>query len=405
MQLPLLLLFFISLTIGLKDDKLKKDDCGCQWEGAHLSKANMNFAVSLFKFLFSKTTQSPPNLFLSPLSIYTSLAMLGLGARSLTRQQILSAMCINTAQGDKTLKDDFKNFLKKLRTKEGNVELKFSNWLFLEESNQPETQYQQDVASYYNASVQSVSFAEPQKAGRKINEQVSGRTDGKIEDLVDNLDDQTVMVMLDYVTFNANWESPFVLQENEHGHFKVNQTKMVQVQMMHRVGQYKTYKDHLRHCIIIEVPYTDQLALLLIVPKYGHIDEVQHGISVQLIHWYLIKMRTSLLDLYIPKISLEQQVNMQDALLKMGIQEAFSDTAELYGISKQLGLKVSSIYQKNLIRIAENGTESSGAEVIQGITHPLALELKVDRPFFAFVYSKRMKTILLMGRVMDPSQD
>ncbi|KAG8544629.1 hypothetical protein GDO81_022153 [Engystomops pustulosus] len=163
----------------------------------------MNFAVSLFKFLFSKTTQSPPNLFLSPLSIYTSLAMLGLGARSLTRQQILSAMCINTAQGDKTLKDDFKNFLKKLRTKEGNVELKFSNWLFLEESNQPETQYQQDVASYYNASVQSVSFAEPQKAGRKINEQVSGRTDGKIEDLVDNLDDQTVMVILDYVTFNG----------------------------------------------------------------------------------------------------------------------------------------------------------------------------------------------------------
>lgn len=396
---PLLLLFSVSITIACKPEK---DQCG-QWGGADLPKANTHFAISLYKWMSSKTARSPSNIFLSPFSIYTTLAMLGLGARSSTRQQIMEAMCLDATQANKTLKEDYQNFLAKCRIEKGDVAFRSYNWLFLDKSVPLLPQYQKDVTGYYNASIQSIDFSQPQTAEQRINEQVSGRTHGKIEDLVSNLDGRTVMVLLDYASFNAKWERPFTSQETQCVHFRLNQEKTAQVQMMHRVDHFKTYKDC--DCFVIEVPYTKELILLLIVPNEGQMAAVQQKLSVPLIEGYLSKTRTSLLDLHIPKISLEQKVNVQYALLNMGILQAFSETAELSRISGKPGLKVSRIYHKTLINIAENGTESSGAEVIQGIRLPKAFELKVDRPFLAFVYSKQMKTILLLGSVSDPSQN
>lgn len=391
-----LLLISISITIA------STEPCG-QWGGADLPKANMHFAISLYKLMSSKTARSPPNIFISPFSIYTTLAMLGLGARSSTRQQIMEAMCLNATQANKTLREDYQNFLTKLRIEKGDVAFRFYNWLFLDKLLPVQPQYQKDVTSYYNATIQSTDFSQPQTAEQKINEQVSGRAHGKIEDLVSNLDSRTVMVLLDYASFNAKWERPFTSQETQRGYFKVNERKTVPVQMMHRVDQFKTYRD--RECVVIEIPYIRDLHLLLIVPNEGQMANVQQKLSVQLLEHYLSKTKTSLLHLHIPKISLEQTFNVQYALLNMGILQAFSQSAELSRISEKPGLKVSRIYHKVLINIAENGTDSSGAEVIQGISLPKPFEMKVDRPFLAFVYSSVMKTILLLGSVSDLSEN
>ncbi|XP_056400878.1 serine protease inhibitor A6-like [Hyla sarda] len=394
---PLLLVFSISMTIAGTEAKPKEDHPGGQWEGDDLSEASMSFAISVYKLVSSKTARSPPNVFISPISIYTTLAMLGLGARSSTRQQILGAMCLNDTQGSRILKEDYKSFLAKLRTENGDAEFTISNWFFPDDSIKVLPQYKQDVANYYKSSVQGIDFTDPQNAEQKINEQVSGRTDGKIEDLVSDLDGQTKMVLLDYASFNAKWQNPFTKGTRQ----ELSKSHSVAVPMMHRVGQYRTYKD--RGLVFVEVPYTDQLVLLIIMPNDGKLNEVEQNLSAQRVQCYLSKAKTSLLDLYIPQISLEQQINVQYALLTMGVIQVFSDTADLSRISPEPGLKVSRIYHKTLVKIAGNATESSGAEVIQTITLPKALELRIDRPFLALVYNKEVKTVLLIGRVMDLS--
>ncbi|XP_073494416.1 alpha-1-antiproteinase F-like [Phyllobates terribilis] len=395
MQLLLLLLFSVPMSISSQHGRQAEDDS--------LSKASMQFAITVFKLVSSKTAKAPANIFICPPSIYTSTALLALGARSSTRQQILDAMFLNSTQTDKTLKDDFKNFLAKIRLEKEGAEFRLSNWLFLDNSKTPQIQYQQDLAKYYNATVQSVDFKDPEKAAQSINEQVSCRTDGKIEDLVGDLDRRTVMVLLDYASFEAKWENPFSFQGTKRRSFQVNQIKSPQVPMMHRVGQYRTFKDKALGCVMVEVPYNEHLVLLLIMPNKGYFDLLQVKLSPKLLEYYISEARTSLLDLYIPEITIEQQINVRFALLHMGITQAFSDTADFSRISEKPGLKVSTMYQRTLIKIAENGTESSGAHVIQGITLPKDFELTFDRPFFALIYCKRMKTVLLLGRVMDPS--
>ncbi|XP_044127819.1 alpha-1-antiproteinase-like [Bufo gargarizans] len=307
MRLPLLVLFSVSTTVTFKNDKQKKDDCGGQWDGSNLPKASMHFVVSLYKLVSSKTANAPPNFFLSPFSIYTTLAMLGLGARSSTQQQILDAMCLNASQADKILKDDFKNFLEKSRTKQGEVEFRFSNWLFLDKSFSLDTQYHQDLVNYYRTYIYVINFKDPLKAERIINEKISGHSDGKIEDLVSNVNRWTLMFLIDYVNFNAKWETPFTFQGTKRGLFKVNKLKTIEVKMMHQVGQFKTFKDHAHDCVVVQVPYTDQLVLLLIVPNNGDLDEVENQLSIRLIERYLNKAKTSLLDLYIPKVFVQKK--------------------------------------------------------------------------------------------------
>ncbi|XP_073434183.1 serine protease inhibitor A6-like [Dendrobates tinctorius] len=395
MQLLRLLLFSVSMTIASQHGRQTGDDS--------LSKASMQFAISLFKFVSSKTAKSPANIFICPPSIYTSTALLALGARSSTRQQILDAMFLNSTQTNKTLKDDFKDFLTKIRLEKEGAQFRLSNWFFLDNSRKPQIQYQQDLAEYYNATIQSVDFKDPEKAAQNINEQVSCRTDGKIEDLVHDLDTQTAMVLLDYASFEAKWENPFY-QVTKQRSFQVNKIKSPTVPMIHRVGQYRTFKDKALGCVMVEVPYNEHLVLLLIMPNKGYFDLLQVKLSPKLIEYYISEARTSLLDLYIPEIMIEHQINVQDALLHMGVTQAFSDNADFSRISEEPGLKVSTMYQRILIKIAENGTDSSGAQVIQGITLPKDFELTFDRSFLALIYCKHMKTVLILGRVMDPSQ-
>ncbi|XP_056402780.1 serine protease inhibitor A6-like [Hyla sarda] len=399
---PLLLLLSVSMTIASPHDHLKEDYCNGQGEGDNLPEASMQFAITLYKVVSAMPVRPPLNVLISPISTYTTLAMLALGARSSTRQQILRAMCLSDSQANKILKEDYKNFLAELTTEEGNAEFGISNWFFLEKSIKPSSKYKQDMARYYNVSLQGIDFTDPENAQQEINEEVNGQTDGKMEDLINDLDDQTKMVLLDYARFNAKWNSPFTSQGLRRAPFIVNQMNTINVEMMHRVGQYRTFKDDTT--IMVEVPYTDQIVLLIIVPKNVSLYEVERKLSAQLIDSYMSEARTSLLDLYIPKISLEEQINVHYGLLRMGVTDVFSDSADLTGISKHPRLKASILYHKTQVKIAENATESSGAEVTRGVTLPKALELRIDRPFFALVYNKQVKTVLLLGRIMDPTQ-
>ncbi|XP_069806548.1 serine protease inhibitor A6-like [Dendropsophus ebraccatus] len=398
---PLLLLFLVSMTIASKESKLKEDHSGGPWKGDSLSESSMRFAISLYKLVSSKTAQAPPNFFMSPISIYTNLAMMALGARSLTREQILEAMCLSDSQSTKVLKENFRTFLANLRTQEEKAEFVISNWFFPETSITVLPKYKQDVANYYNASIQSIDYKDPKKAEEEINELVSGQTDGKMEDVVSGLDDQTQMVVLDYASFTAKWDSPFSRRDTRRGHFKVNQQKTAEVPMMHRLGQYRICQDH--DFLFVEIPFTKQIALLLLMPRNDVLTEAEHKISARLIRYYIAKAKTSMLDLYIPTISLEQEVNVEFGLLHMGITQVFSHTADFSRISNDTVLRVSRIYHKTLVKIDEDRTESSGAEGVQAVTLCKDSAVHIDQPFFALVYNKEVDTVLLIGRVMDPS--
>lgn len=406
MKILLLLQLFISLILAtgpLEQNRGQNNDVFAAFQRSEISEAHMDFAVNMYKLVSSSLIKAPSNLFFSPVSVYTTLSMLALGARSTTRLEILQGMGLNDTKTNIHLHEDYRKFLQVVSQKTKDVKFKLGNEIFINKLENILPEYQQNVTYYYNASIQTISFSDPQNAEKTINKFVSDRTDNKIQNLVGNLDPKTLMVLLDHMVFQAKWESEFDPHNTEERSFTVNENTSVLVPMMYRRGLYKTYKDKELECDMVEVPYAGKVSLLIIVPQLGDLRMVEKNLTRQRIKQYFSSKKTSLLDLYIPKVSFNTPVNVQFGLLSMGMARIFSsDNAEFSRISKKSRIRVSKILHQSFMSIEERGTEVRSATSAQ-LNYVLpSPEFKVDRPFLMLVYHKPTETILGMGRFKEP---
>jgi serpin B len=88
------------------------------------------------------------------------------------------------------------------------------------------------------------------------------------------------------------------------------------------------------------------------------------------------------------------------------MQIAFTDNADLSGMTGTKGLYISDVVHKAFVSVDEEGTEAAAASaVIIGVTSmPLeTITLSIDRPFIFLIRDIPTGTILFVGRVMDPS--
>ncbi|XP_077322807.1 serine protease inhibitor A6-like [Lithobates pipiens] len=409
MKTLLLLQLFISLILAanpFKQNQGQNYDAFAAYQQSEISEAHMDFAVKIYKFVSSSIINAPSNLFFSPFSVYTTLSMLALGARSTTRLEILQGMGLNATKTNTELHEDYRKFLQVVNQQTEDVKFKLGNEIFINELANILPEYQQNVTYYYNASIQTLSFSDPQNAEKTINRFVSDRTGLKIQNLVGNLDPKTLMVLLDHMVFQAKWKSEFDPQHTEERSFTVNESTSVLVPMMHRRGLYKTYKDNELKCDVVEVPYAGKVSLLIIVPQLGDLRMVEKKLTPRRIKHYFSSKKNSLLDLYIPKVSFNTPVNVQFGLLTMGIASIFSsDNADFSKISKKARIRVSKILHQSFMSIEERGTTVRSATAAQ-LNYVLpSPEFKADRPFLMLVYHKPTKTILGMGRLKEPSSN
>nr|DBA14439.1 TPA: hypothetical protein GDO54_005411 [Pyxicephalus adspersus] len=365
----------------------------------------MNFALRLYKFMSSQAAKATPNLFFSPISIHATLSTLALGARSTTRREILQGMGLNDNKTDKELHECNRKLLQKIFKQTKDVNFNIGNEIFIEKSAIFFPQYQDNVTYYYNTSIQSISFSDTRNAIKTINTHVSKKTDNKIQKIVEKLDSKTMMVPLDYSVFQAKWESQFDIEDTEERNFTVNENKTVSVPTMRRQGLYRTFKDKEMKSYVVEVPYTCSTVLLIIVPELGNLHSFGTKLTPEMIKEYLSSLKNSMLDLYIPRVSFNNSVNVQFATLSMDMRSMFSgDNANFSKISKKPRLRVSKMCHQTYANFTEEGREMNAAAVSQSnyvFSNP---KFKVNRPFLMLVYNKNMEIILWMGRVIDPSK-
>ncbi|XP_073466438.1 serine protease inhibitor A6-like [Aquarana catesbeiana] len=409
MKILLLLQLFISLVLAAhtsKQDRAHNTNHLSKSEESDVSECQMNFAVRIFQQHFKGFGPIPPsNLVLSPISIYTTLSMLALGARGTTRDEIFLTLGLDETTKDKVLNQGNRKILQALSQKTKDVKFKLGNEIFTDQSVSISEEYQEDVAHYYNASFHSISFSDPQNAAKIINKIVSDRTDHKIKNVVQNLDSKTLMVLLDYAVFRGKWYTEFDKKLTEKGTFNVNQEKKVVVTMLKRPGLYKAYRDHKTGTFIVKVPYAGDLSLLLFIPQLGGLRHFRNSLNAPMIKKYLRLMQSSTLILYIPKISFNQPIDLQHDLSVMGMRKMFSETdANFSGMSMNKKMSVSNIYHQSYFSIDEERTEARGATAVQlnvDLPSPIVM---ADRPFIFMIYHKVAKTILWIGQIIDPSQ-
>lgn len=152
-----------------------------------VEKTNAKFAFRLYKLITSDP--APKNVFFSPPSISTAFAMLTLGSKAETDHQIFRGPSFN---------------LSDIEEKPSNVtQLNTGNALFIEESLKLLPTFLNNLKTLYKAIGFSTDFKNSASAENEINNYVKKKTNGKISHAVEGLDQRTVMVVLNYISFQG----------------------------------------------------------------------------------------------------------------------------------------------------------------------------------------------------------
>ncbi|XP_027390353.1 thyroxine-binding globulin [Bos indicus] len=371
-----------------------------------MSSINADFAFNLYRRF---TVEIPDqNIFFSPVSISAGLAMLSLGACSSTQTQILEGLGFNlTDTPVAEIQQGFQHLICSLNFPKKELELQMGNALFIGKQLKPLEKFLDDVKNLYETEVFSTDFSNVSAAQQEINSHVEKQTKGKIVGLIQDLKPNTITVLVNYLCFKAQWANPFDPSKTEEGSsFLVDKTTTVQVPMMHQMEQYYHLVDTELNCTVLQMDYSKNALALFVLPKEGQMEWVEGAMSSKTLKKWNRLLRKGWVDLFVPKFSISATYDLGDILLKMGIQDAFADNADFSGLTKDNGLKVSNVAHKAMFYIGEKGTEAVPEvrflnQPETTLLHPI---IQFDRSFLLLILEKNTRSILFLGKVVDPTE-
>ncbi|GAA6077131.1 alpha-1-antitrypsin homolog isoform X1 [Tachysurus ichikawai] len=368
-----------------------------------LTPYNADFAFSLYNKLSNQADAKGKNIFFSPLSISMALSMLALGAKGETHSQIFSTLGYSSLTEDQ-VNEAYEHLLHMLNHSQEAMLLETGGGLAVREGFKPADKFLKDLQHIYHAEAFTVDFSKPDIAVQEVNKFIAKKTKDTIIDMVKILNQDTIMVLINYIYFRGKWEKPFEVDHTHKADFHVDENTKVTVDMMKRTGRYDIYHDVSNFTSVIKVPYKGNTSMIIVLPDEGKMEEVDKHLSKEDLKYWNDKLFRSSVDLYMPKFSISASSCLGDTLTDMGIVDAFSDNADFSGMSENTKLKVSKVLHQAVLKVDEKGTEASAATTIEIMPMSLPDTINLNRPFLVFIVEESTKSILFMGRITNPTE-
>ncbi|XP_018762813.3 alpha-1-antitrypsin-like [Serinus canaria] len=380
---------------SLEEDPLES----CQ----RIIPSNTAFA---FQFYRQATTQEPDkNIFFSPVSISAALALLALGSRGSSQAQLLEGLAFNlTSIQQEEIHHGFAQLLRLLSRPGSQLQLSMGNTLFMDKHLKPMKTFLKDIKTLYRGKAVSRSFQNSPEAKKEINDYVKNKTRGKINQILEDLDSNTLLVIVNYIYFKAYWENPFNIKGTHKDFFHVTAKTSVEVEMMTRDGFYKAYSDRKLSCEVVQIPYKGDVTAFFILPKKGKMKQLEYALTKNTLSKWDKSLQRWRMELHIPKVSISGTYDLKRILMSLGVTDVFSNRADLSGITGNPEVKVSKATHKALLKIHENGTEAAAASSIDFLPHSAPPIVKFNHPFLLLIIDQYTQSILFMGKVVNPTE-
>ncbi len=370
-----------------------------------LVKNNNQFAFNLYNNIPKKAEE---NIFFSPYSISTSLAMTYAGAQGETANQMAKVLRFPPQkdplnQGFYQLNNNFKE-----QQKDSEYKLIQANSIWGQKGESFLKSFTQTISNSYEAKTTEIDFKNSENARNTINSWIKEKTQTKITEIIPKgmLNEKTKLVLANAVYFQANWAMEFSPEKTKKAPFSISKKKQVEVSMMHSKPTEFGYskKEDLE---IIELPYKGgEISMVILLPnKVNGLAELESSLNQQnLQNWLKNLNYTELIEVKIPKFKIEQGTDLKKVLTTMGMTIAFDpNKANFSGISDSKNLFLSAIIHKAFVNVNEIGTEASAATaVIAGVRGKSNTIVNIDHPFIFMILDKQSQSILFLGRVINP---
>uniref|UniRef100_A0AAY4D497 Serpin domain-containing protein n=1 Tax=Denticeps clupeoides TaxID=299321 RepID=A0AAY4D497_9TELE len=339
------------------------------------------------------------NIFFSPLSISMALSMLAMGAKGDTHSQLYKALGFSELPPEK-VNEGFEHIFHMLGHRRDNMELNANSAVAVDDSFKVLDKYLEDTKHFYESEAFTVDFSKPDIAAEEINKFIAEKTNNTITDMVKDLNPSTLMMLINCIYFKGEWASRFDKEETKKDNFLVNENKKVKVDMMQNTGTFGFYEDKENFTTVVRLPYKGNTSMIIVMPDEGKMNEVENEVRRH-------HISLCYLSIHLPKFSTSGSYSLLDPLKAMGVEEAFTSKADFSGIA-EASMHVAEVKHKAILKVDEEGTEAAGVttvEFVRSIVPPQPKEVKINRPFLLFIADHITRSVLFMGKILDPTAD
>jgi serpin B len=372
-----------------------------------LTQGGARFAAALYGQLRAAPPASvPKNIFFSPLSIRSALAMTYAGARGDTAAQMASALDLQLP-ADRVHSAHAAQRAALAGAVSGEQVLAIANRLWGQRGEGFLQSFLQLTRSYYGAGLAELDFrGDAEGARQTINTWVAELTRQKIPELIKPgvVDGSTALVLTNAIYFKGQWARRFDPAQTKSEPFQRLSGGPVQAPMMRQKARFAFAQDPLVH--VVELPYVgDRLAMLLIVPKEKDgLARAEAALASGGLTPWLGALAPAEVDLSLPRFRVEADFELSAPLRALGMVQAFNPSADFSAINGRPGLFISAVVHSAFVEVQEEGTEAAAATgVVMTRSLPQVHRVAADRPFIFAIRDRESGALLFLGRLVDPS--
>jgi len=367
-------------------------------------------SVNAFAFdMYAELANSEGNLFISPYSVSSAMAMLYAGTSGEAAREIRGVM--HYPEGLHPAMGELKNALEA----DGTGELSIANAIWPDSGLKLLPAYLEIIRDYYGGEVTQFDYGvEWRDAEDAINEWTAERTRNMIknifkrDDLMPRGREVTSLVLTNAVYFFSKWKEPFEKELTSDGVF-FGATER-ETKFMRQISSFPYFETE--NFQLLEMPYEDgRRSFVALLPREkGDIKSLETALDAGKLAEWRASTRRSKVDVYIPKFELEWEKELVSVFESLGLKGIFEPSRDNYKnlTETQDEMHVSRIIHKTKITLDEEKTEAAAVTAI-GMTRTTSIqpiskpyEFRADHPFVFFIADNSTGAILFMGRFSDP---
>lgn len=365
-------------------------------------KSTSDFSIELFKTSYTKGKNSV----ISPTSVYLALGMTANGADGNTLKEFETLLGRHNLNVN-DLNKNYNSLVSELAdTDSDKFSIANSIWYRQNENLDIKKDFLQTNADYYGAAAYKADF-NSKRTIDDINNWVKINTHNQIDNIIDQIDSNTIMYLINTVYFEDEWQSPYTKNDVREAPFKLQDGTNKTAEFMHS-EEYGYLKDDKAEGFL--KPYKNgKYSFVALLPNEGvSIDSFISSLSGEGFINLLKNKSNDTVSADLPKFKADYKIELNDTLKKMGLKDCFISgkanfTKMAAGNTEDIYL--SNVLHKTFIAVDTKGTKAGAVTKVEMTYKGIAFNqhnITLNRPFVYAIVDNKTNLPLFIGTMTNP---
>ncbi len=395
------LLFFSCTKTGTEEEQPLKLELS--QSNRQVVAANNDFAFEFFSNV-CENENTEINYMVSPLSLSLALGMAYNGSATTTADAFKNAMHFEGLSSGE-INEFYQHLIEYLASNSNGSVMEIANSIWVEKTFPVKQTFLNVNQTYFDAEVQSLDFSNMASVD-VINNWVSGKTHQKIPTIISSISPEERLFLINALYFNAKWKYEFKPEDTSSQPFYTSTNEFASAPMMQQTAKV----NYLQNTIFsaVELPYVnDKFSMVVLLPNTGF-DLANIMSQLNSTNWnqWLSQFQTQDVIIQLPKFKYPYEKLLNEDLMDLGLEIAFTDEADFSGIS-DIALQISRVLQKTYIDVNEEGTEAAAVTLIgfETTSGPMLPQFIANKPFLYVIKENTSGAICFIGKVGLPKYE